>query len=89
MEKWKLEKYSSIAHDHSIYNKEELDNSKKCGCFYCLKIFDPKEIKEWIEENNGKKTAMCPYCEIDSIIAESDEYELNNELLKFMNEYWF
>ena len=89
MEKWKLEKYSNIAHNHSIYNKEELNNSKRCGCFYCLKIFEPKQIKEWIEEDNGKETALCPFCEIDSVIAESTEYELNEELLKYMYDYWF
>lgn len=89
MEKSKFEKYSNIAHNHSIYNEEELNNSKKCGCFYCLRIYDPKKIKEWVDEKNGKKTALCPFCEIDSVIAESNEYELNDELLKYMNDYWF
>ncbi len=75
-------------HKHSFCNKEELLKVNKCGCFYCLKIFDPKEINEWLEEDNEGETAFCPYCGIDSVIAESNEYELNEELLKEMYDYW-
>lgn len=89
MEKWKLEKYSDRAYKHSICNKEELDIVKKCGCFYCLKIYDTNEIEEWIEEKSGSKTALCPYCAVDSVIADSTEYELCEELLKFMYNIWF
>lgn len=38
------------AHKFSSNNKEALQNDKKCGCFYCLKIFDPKEINFWIKD---------------------------------------
>ena len=71
-------------------NQNILENSKKCGCFYCLKIFNPAEITHWINDVGGK-TALCPYCMIDSVIPESDsgDYELNTELLKDMNKYWF
>ena len=71
-------------------NQSILENSKKCGCFYCLKIFTPAEITNWINDAGGK-TALCPYCMIDSVIPESDrgDYELNTELLKDMNKYWF
>ena len=75
-------------HSHSMCNKEELINAKKCGCFYCLKIFNPNEIKEWIKDKNGD-TALCPYCTIDAIIPESDLYTLNNALLDKMNNYYF
>ncbi len=89
MEKWKLEKYADKAYVHSINNEKELKYSNKCGCFYCLRIYNPNEIKEWIEEKSGAKTALCPYCGIDSIIAESDDYELCRELLKYMYNIWF
>lgn len=89
MEKWKLKKYADKAYIHSINNEKELNSSNKCGCFYCLKIYNTNKIKEWIEENSGNKTALCPYCEIDSVIAESDEYELCEELLKYMYNIWF
>ena len=70
-------------------NKGELQKSRKCGCFYCLKIFYTKEIKEWIEEKSGEETAICPYCDVDSVIAESEEYQLNKELLNYMYNIWF
>lgn len=89
MEKWKLEKYADKAYIHSINNEKELNYSNKCGCFYCLRIYNPNEIKEWIEEKSGAKTALCPYCGIDSIIAESDDYELCVELLEYMYNIWF
>lgn len=89
MEKWKLENYANKAYCHSICNKEELENAKKCGCFYCLKIYDTSQIKEWIEEETGLKTAICPYCGIDAVIAESTDYELCDELLAYMYSIWF
>ena len=64
------------AHKFSSNNKEALQNDKKCGCFYCLKIFDPK-------------AAVCPYCCIDSVIGESSGYPITTEFLTKMHEYWF
>ena len=29
------------AHKYSFANKTILKNEKKCGCFYCCKIFSP------------------------------------------------
>ena len=75
------------AHKYSANHKKELLKDKKCGCFYCFEIFDPKQIKEWIEDKSG--TAICPYCGIDSIIGESSGYPITTEFLKKMNEYWF
>lgn len=89
MEKWKLNTYADKAYVHSINNKKELNNSKKCGCFYCLKIYNPKEINKWIEEKSSTKTALCPYCDIDAVIAESNDYELCKELLEYMHNIWF
>ena len=76
-----------IAHGFSINNKETLLKDKKCGCFYCLKIFNPNEIKEWSYDRGG--TAICPCCNIDSIIGESSNYPITKEFLEKMKEYWF
>lgn len=75
------------AHEFSANHKSDLLKDKKCGCFYCLKIFNPNEIKEWIGEING--TAICPYCGVDSIIGESSKFPITKEFLKNMKEYWF
>lgn len=77
-------------HSKCTANHDILNNSNICGCFYCLKIFNPDEIEFWINDPAGK-TALCPYCTIDSVIPESGcgDYELNTDLLKKMNKYWF
>lgn len=75
------------AHSFSINNWPMLRKAKRCGCFYCLRIFDPSEIEEWIEDKSD--TALCPYCGIDSIIGESSGYPLTREFLEEMQRYWF
>lgn len=82
METYELKK----AHICSSYNKEKLSDSKLCGCFYCLKIFDPKLIVDWCDDN---QTAVCPFCGIDSIIYDSKTYPVSKEFLKQMKNYWF
>ncbi len=57
------------AYKFSSNHREQLLQGKKCGCFYCLSIFDPDLIKNWVEDPLG--TAICPFCGIDSIIGES------------------
>jgi hypothetical protein len=75
------------AHEFCENNKEELQNDKRCGCFYCLEIFDPIEIKEWIPDTKG--TAICPYCGVDSVIGEYTGFPINAGFLSKMKEYWF
>ncbi len=75
------------AHRYSSNHKEQLVKDRKCGCFYCLSIFNPAEIEEWIEDVSG--TAVCPFCGIDSIISESSGYPLTEEFLGKMRSRWF
>lgn len=80
------------AHKYSSNNKPLLKNDKKCGCFYCLNIFDPKEIEEYIEDDNPCDeygTALCPYCDVDSVLPESAGYPLTKEFLSKMYKVWF
>lgn len=75
------------AHKYCSYNRNMLGNDNVCGCFYCLSIYSPKEISEWIPEGLG--TALCPYCGIDSVIGESSGYPITEEFLQEMKNYWF
>lgn len=75
------------AHKYSSNHREQLIKDKKCGCFYCLTIFNPKEISEWVKDIRG--TAVCPYCGVDAIIGESSGYHITKEFLKKMNNHWF
>lgn len=74
------------AHELCSNNREALSKAEKCGCFYCERIFDPKEIYEYIPNSND---AFCPHCGIDSVIPENDKYPVTPEFIKLMREYWF
>lgn len=98
-----------VAHKYCFKNSEQLKNDKVCGCFYCLSIFSPKDIKNWLKEkspinvlnvddskenltkieSDEEKTALCPFCQIDSVIGESCGYAITKEFLLKMNDYWF
>lgn len=82
-----IEKLLKI-HKLSSNHKELLMKEDVCGCFYCVSIFSPKLITDWIEDENDL-TAICPYCGIDSVIPNYSDYQLNKELLKEMREYFF
>ena len=45
-------------HVFSANHKAQLLQDQRCGCFYCLAIFDPREITVWIDDPAG--TAVCP-----------------------------
>jgi hypothetical protein len=74
------------AHGHCRHNREELSKSALCGCFYCLAIYPPTEITEWIRD---EQTAMCAKCGIDSVIAEAAGYPITTEFLQRMHDHWF
>lgn len=75
------------AHEHCTSNKSEIEKSEKCGCFYCLEIFDKDEITSWLNEDGG--TALCPFCGIDSVIGDKSGFEITKEFLTEMKERWF
>ena len=74
------------AHQDSIYHRQQLDTQPQCGCFYCLEIFASQEIEDWIDDG---KTAICPHCGIDAVIAETSERQLTREFLQAMKQEWF
>lgn len=74
------------AHNLANSNRQNLTKASVCGCFYCLRIYDPKEI---VWEDDADDTAMCPYCGIDAVIPESETLPVTKALLKQMREFWF
>ncbi|WP_237709868.1 cytoplasmic protein [Stutzerimonas stutzeri] len=74
------------AHKHSIRHRGELRDSEACGCFYCLEIFDYKNIEEWIDDGD---TALCPGCGIDSVIGSASGFQISREFLSAMKKHWF
>lgn len=81
----KLSADDIILHRKSFKNADTVKQSTKCGCYYCCRIFDASEIKEWWDDG---KTAVCPYCGIDSVIQDANT-EITPAMLKKMNETFF
>lgn len=69
----------------AFHNKSEIDFCQECGCYYCFKVFPKEEIKKWVDDS---KTAICPYCDFDTILPNT-AYKLTEEVLKEIHEYWF
>ena len=77
-------------HEFCNQHREQLMQSDQCGCFYCLTIFSPSEITEWIDKRGGvANTALCPRCKIDSVIGSQSGYPITNEFLQRMYDHWF
>ncbi len=75
-------------HHKSFKNFDMVKQSKVCGCFSCKKIFNASKVIDFVTERDGQKTALCPYCGIDSVIQDAN-MEVTPELLNTMNREWF
>ena len=88
----KQEHELELAHSRCTNNKADLKSSCICGCFFCLNIFKPKEIEEYIEVDTPidyDGTAICPYCGVDSVIPESAGFPITRDFLAKMQRRWF
>jgi hypothetical protein len=75
------------AHPHCTNNRPELDASDVAGCFYCLEVFEPETVVEWVDSDD---TAICPKCGIDSVIGSASGYPVSDrQFLTRMHEKWF
>ena len=75
-----------LAREHCSLNRAELERSELCGCFYCMSIFLPGAIVEWIDDG---QTAVCPNCPVDSVIGSASGYPITKEFLERMHAHWF
>jgi hypothetical protein len=79
------------AHRHCASHRDEVLTSNTCGCFYCLAVFSPTEISDWVDEDGSGvgRTALCPRCGIDAVIGSNAGLNIDHEFLKTMHAYWF
>ena len=75
-------------HCKSFKNFAAIKQSKTCGCFHCKKIFNASKVIDFVTERDGQKTALCPYCGIDSVIQDYN-VEVTPEMLDKMYSEWF
>jgi hypothetical protein len=79
-----------FAHRHSIRHRNEILTSEVCGCFYCLAVSPPIEIRRWVDTKDGiGQTALCPKCDVDSVIGSNSGYLIGPDLLGLMQIHWF
>lgn len=65
-------------------NKEKIIKSKCVYCIYCKKKYDAKFIKKYTDNNS---TAMCCYCNVDSVVGDAETINVTSQLLnKWHNE---
>ena len=85
------------AHKHSSRHRNEILNSSVCGCFFCMSVFKPCEILDWVNDGDisiypelEASCALCPKCGIDAVIGSNSGYPVIDKVsLKEMNSYWF
>lgn len=76
-----------LAHKASFRNREQIERSKQCGCFFCGRIFPASKVTDYVSRE--EPTALCPYCYTDSVLGDASGYPITVEFLKEMNKRWF
>jgi len=66
-------------------NKLGVQESQRCGCFCCCRIFPARDVTEYV---GTAPRAVCPLCGIDSVLPGA-WIELTTELLVEMEQKWF
>ena len=74
----------------TAYGRPILEGSLlRYGCFYCGSSFVASEITDWMPEEDGADTALCPYCGCDAVLYDTKEFLLSTALLSSMYMEWF
>lgn len=95
MKKRNLRKESKYAESEQFLNRTQVLKSKKCGCSVCGILFSPELITDWFHLGKLEEygviigTAICPYCDGDTVIPESECYTLDEELVEYMQKIEF
>jgi hypothetical protein len=75
------------AHWFCSHHRAQVECSAICGCFYCLAVFPPSDIKSWVGQ--GGQTALCPRCGIDSVLGSGSGVPITHDFLLRMKQRWF
>lgn len=73
-------------HANSLNNYGAILRSVAVGCFHCLRVMRPSDVREWLQDKSGR-TAACPFCGIDSLIPNM-ELKTAGLLLELQREYF-
>ena len=91
--KYKLSVIKKAAKDNNIKNFKK---SKYYRCYYCGKKLKSQTLFDELKKEDGCIVLMndgiccCQNCSVDSIIPESDDYDINDDrFMQAMALYWF
>ena len=74
----------------TAYGRPMIEGSSlRCGCFHCGSTFAASEITDWMPEEDGADTALCPYCGCDTVLYDTEELPVSTALLSSMYTDWF
>ena len=73
------------ASKYSFKNKDSIEKSTTCSCYYCISSFKKEEIQQWTDQG---QTAICPLCGIDSVLGDI-VLPFEETTFKKLKEYWF
>jgi hypothetical protein len=79
------EKLLKEAPIYTMKNEKFIEESESCGCYSCLSTFSKHDIINWTDDG---KTAICPVCHVDSVLADTYGIPLDKEHLKIVHDYW-
>lgn len=77
----------SALHSLSSNTIEWINEVNYVGCFQCGNKFPSEELVDFV---NGGYTALCPYCDIDSVIPMDSYNDATQDMiLNEMNSRYF
>ena len=76
------------AANHSFDNRDEIEKSKMCGCYYCKRTF-PAFLIRYRDYTAIDNTAICPLCGIDTVIGDASGVPINRKGLSEIYHYMF
>lgn len=80
----------SDARRHGRTHRAEVLASDVCGCYFCLAVYRPAEIAEWIGVVEGVgQTAVCPRCGVDAVVGSAAGFPMTRAFLVRMYERWY
>jgi hypothetical protein len=83
------EREASRLHRHTRANRMELEASEVCGCIACERIYFPREIVGWLEDESGNETGLCPHCGVDAVVGSASGIPIMPGVLRRAHERWF
>ena len=76
----------STLHTYTLKNKSLIEKSKICYCYHCKNKILVEDIVDYLDEG---ETAVCPKCNVDSLIPDCIDEEITDKVIDDMNRYWF